>query len=376
MSKQTFTSRNAWHFAVAAAYPLATSAPRVLTEARITDGAVIAEWDALTNTGWMRSLVVPQAVPATDDHAGYVAEAAYWVTGRGGISLAADSRFAREDDAKAWAVAQGFPDAPVVYGRIDADGFVIPEDVLEEAPDSSATVLFAKTGTNGIDYRVTKERAGFTISYKGKDGGWKTVDSYDSLARAKSVLEKEVLAEAAEPLGIALAKTGKTAAKKVGGVWTVTATGKPVYGVWRPGHIVASKAAGVKAAKIVGAGGTEGHVTFVKTMTDTGKLIDLNAADLAPASGWGWPDTDGVQLASTDLVEARASTDKIDWEVGKGDWKTAKEEGAKIFSRLDKPGNTDAVLAVKTAAAAAQKKGSYLGAVLLGLANDYFDKLR
>ena len=65
-----FTSRNAWHFAVAAAYPLATTSIRVLCEARITDGAVVAEWDAATNTGWMRAIVVPQAVPATDGHAG------------------------------------------------------------------------------------------------------------------------------------------------------------------------------------------------------------------------------------------------------------------------------------------------------------------
>lgn len=71
-----FTSRNAWHFAVASAYPVTTTSIRVLTEARITDGAVVAEWDAATNTGWMRAIVVPQAVPATDGHAGYLGEGA------------------------------------------------------------------------------------------------------------------------------------------------------------------------------------------------------------------------------------------------------------------------------------------------------------
>ena len=72
-----FTSRNAWHFAVASAYPRHTTSIRVLCEARITDGAVVAEWDAATNTGWMRSIVVPQAVPATDGHAGYLGEAKF-----------------------------------------------------------------------------------------------------------------------------------------------------------------------------------------------------------------------------------------------------------------------------------------------------------
>lgn len=145
-----FTSRNAWHFAVAATYPLATTAIRVLCEARITDGAVVAEWDAATNTGWMRSIVVPQAVPATDGHAGYLGEGA--------------------------------------------------------------------------------------------------------------------------------------------------------------------KTAGVATP--------------------------------------------------------------IDWEVGRGDWEVAKREGARVFASFNKAGNTDAVLALKTAAAAAQKRGSYLGAVVVGLCNDWFDAQR
>lgn len=143
-----FTSRDAWHFAVASAYPRHTTALHVLCEARITDGAVIAEWDAATNTGWMRAIVVPQAVPATDGHAGYLGEA------------------------------------------------------------------------------------------------------------------------------------GKTAATP------------------------------------------------------------------------------------------------IDWKVGTGDWDAAKAEGRRIFAAYNKPGNTDAVLALKTAAGAAQKAGSYLGAVVVGLCNDWFDAQR
>ena len=67
-----FTSRDAWHFAVASAYPRHTTALHVLCEARITDGAVIAEWDGAPPPGGMRSIVVPQAVPATDGHAGYL----------------------------------------------------------------------------------------------------------------------------------------------------------------------------------------------------------------------------------------------------------------------------------------------------------------
>lgn len=75
-TRQSFSDRNSWHFAVAAAHPFASVKPSVLCEARLTDGAVIAEWDYSTNTGWMRSLVTPQAVPATDGHAGYIAEGA------------------------------------------------------------------------------------------------------------------------------------------------------------------------------------------------------------------------------------------------------------------------------------------------------------
>ena len=71
----------------------------------------------------------------------------------------------------------------------------------------------------------------------------------------------------------------------------------------------------------------------------------------------------------------KASVSSIDWSIGKGDWTVAKAEGRSIFADYNKASNTDAVLAVKTAAAA-QKKGSYLGAVLLGLANDYFESQR
>ena len=64
-NRQSFADRNSWHFAVAKSFPAARVATKVLVEARIIDGAEIAEWDFSTNTGWMRSIVVPQAVPAT-----------------------------------------------------------------------------------------------------------------------------------------------------------------------------------------------------------------------------------------------------------------------------------------------------------------------
>lgn len=73
-NRQSFSSRNSWHFAVAKSFPGARVATKVLVEARIIDGAATAEWDFSTNTGWMRSIVVPQAVPATDGHAGYLGE--------------------------------------------------------------------------------------------------------------------------------------------------------------------------------------------------------------------------------------------------------------------------------------------------------------
>ena len=89
-NRQSFADRNSWHFAVAKSFPGARAATKVLVEARITDGAVVAEWDAATNTGWMRAIVVPQAVPATDGHAGYLGEAGKtaatpidWEAGRG-----------------------------------------------------------------------------------------------------------------------------------------------------------------------------------------------------------------------------------------------------------------------------------------------------
>ena len=61
----SFTSRNDWFFAVAT-LTLASSSYRVLCERRLLDGAVVAEWDHSTNTGWMRAgLVTGIAVPAT-----------------------------------------------------------------------------------------------------------------------------------------------------------------------------------------------------------------------------------------------------------------------------------------------------------------------
>lgn len=75
-NRQSFSDRNSWHFAVAKSFPGARAATKVLVEARIIDGAEIAEWDFSTNTGWMRAtgVITPLALPATDGHAGYLGE--------------------------------------------------------------------------------------------------------------------------------------------------------------------------------------------------------------------------------------------------------------------------------------------------------------
>lgn len=72
---------------------------------------------------------------------------------------------------------------------------------------------------------------------------------------------------------------------------------------------------------------------------------------------------------------------KTDWSKSNGDWTTAKKEGAAMFERAmssAKTGGdrTDAALKLKAEAAEQQKNGSYLGAVVLGLVNDYFDRLK
>ena len=241
-----FTSRNAWHFAVAAAYPVTTTSIRVLCEARITDGAVIAEWDGATNTGWMRSIVVAQAVPATAGHAGYLGEA-------------------------------------TAKPPVDGANLQPYTDAIDSYRDSHAAAV---------------KRA-------------KAVSSPDHNHPANLAVNK--WAEAVEAAGRAY-RSEYTGSSKTAGK-----------------HLDSAKAA---------AGYAEGH--------------DKKVADLSEAAGAG----------------------DIDWNTGKGDWEAAKREGARIFADYNKPGNTDAVLAVKTAAAAAQKKGSYLGAVILGLANDYFERQR
>lgn len=73
------------------------------------------------------------------------------------------------------------------------------------------------------------------------------------------------------------------------------------------------------------------------------------------------------------IVEVK--TIDIDWGAGKGDWNLAKKIGSEIFKAYNVSNNTDQVLKLKTAAHKAREKGSYLGAVLLGLANDYLEKL-
>lgn len=71
---QVFTCRDAWHFAVARDYPFARSTFSVLTESRVADGTVIAQWEHGKGTGWRRSLVTPISPPATAGKAMNLAE--------------------------------------------------------------------------------------------------------------------------------------------------------------------------------------------------------------------------------------------------------------------------------------------------------------
>ena len=79
--------------------------------------------------------------------------------------------------------------------------------------------------------------------------------------------------------------------------------------------------------------------------------------------------------------ESKSAAPKTDWSKSNGDWTAAKKEGAEMFERAlssAKTGGdrTDAALKLKAEAAEQQKNGSYLGAVVLGLVNDYFDRLK
>lgn len=94
----------------------------------------------------------------------------------------------------------------------------------------------------------------------------------------------------------------------------------------------------------------------------------------------GKPAGEGPRGASR-VGSAGPATTKTDWSKSNGDWTTAKKEGAAMFERAmssAKTGGdrTDAALKLKAEAAEQQKNGSYLGAVVLGLVNDYFDRLK
>ena len=55
MTTRSFTSRNEWFFAAADALPNALPSTHVLCERRVLDGAVVAEWNPVNGSGWMRS---------------------------------------------------------------------------------------------------------------------------------------------------------------------------------------------------------------------------------------------------------------------------------------------------------------------------------
>lgn len=101
------------------------------------------------------------------------------------------------------------------------------------------------------------------------------------------------------------------------------------------------------------------------------------ANKLKPPSAFGPASGEGPRGAS----RAGSATTKTAWSKSNGDWTTAKKEGAAMFERAmssAKTGGdrTDAALKLKAEAAEQQKNGSYLGAVVLGLVNDYFDRLK
>lgn len=93
------------------------------------------------------------------------------------------------------------------------------------------------------------------------------------------------------------------------------------------------------------------------------------------------PEFGSVSPTRPGAKAADPATTKTDWSKSNGDWTTAKKEGAEMFERAmssAKTGGdrTDAALKLKAEAAEKQKNGSYLGAVVLGLVNDYFDRLK
>lgn len=299
-NRQSFSDRNSWHFAVAKSFPAARAATKVLVEARIVDGAEIAEWDFLTNTGWMRSIVVPQAVPATDGHAGYLSE--------GGRA--------------SWYVCEANPDNS--FTAVDAKAYP-SKDAAYASPvfrrDNGSRDIIAVHGVLGAD-KKTVTPADLSEAARGGAATTFFEGSLDDFKAAVKAAHPDAVFTSPGKMGVE-ARVGKEVVGHVGEL-----SGKKA-GVWR--------------------GGYRAELRGDKSLTE-GKAKVLN-------EGRG----------------DKASVSSIDWSIGNGDWTVAKAEGRRIFADYNKSGNTDAVLAVKTAASAAQKSGSYLGAVLLGLANDYFE---
>ena len=80
-------------------------------------------------------------------------------------------------------------------------------------------------------------------------------------------------------------------------------------------------------------------------------------------------------------VKAGPKQSSVDWDATNGDWKKSKQDGRELVQRTlqsAKSGGdrTDAALALKKQAEAAQKNGSYLGAVVVSEINDFFDRLK
>lgn len=90
------------------------------------------------------------------------------------------------------------------------------------------------------------------------------------------------------------------------------------------------------------------------------------------------PPTSQKQKIAAEMSKASSPED---WGSYNGDWEAAKKGGKTVvegaLSAAKTSGDkTDAMLALKNRAAEAHRKGSYLGAVVVGLVNDYFERLR
>lgn len=65
---------------------------------------------------------------------------------------------------------------------------------------------------------------------------------------------------------------------------------------------------------------------------------------------------------------------EVDWKEHNGNWDKAKAAGKKLVSKISNK-DTDKLLKLKDIATKENKKGSYLGAVVVDLIKDHFEKM-